>query len=95
MKIYLTAVIKAKTEFRTEVKAVLQNMVEQTHKEEACLQYDLHQGISDLDTFVFYEVWSDQAGLDQHNQQAYIKEFSMIVDTKLQEKPQLFITHKI
>jgi len=95
MKIYLTAVLKAKTEYRNEVKTILEDMVEQTRKEHACLQYDLHQGISDPDTFVFYEIWENQAGLDLHNQQPYIQSFSAIADTKLQEKPQLYITSKI
>jgi quinol monooxygenase YgiN len=35
MKIYLTAVIKAKEEYRAEVLEVLQNMVKETVKEEA------------------------------------------------------------
>jgi len=95
MKIYLTAVLKAKSNHRDEVQAILLDMVEQTRKEEACIRYDLHQGISDPNIFVFYEIWEDQAGLDLHNQQAYIKNFSTIADAKLQEKPQILITSKL
>lgn len=36
MKVYVTAIIKSKPEFTTEVKAALQNMVVETLKEEAC-----------------------------------------------------------
>ncbi|MFB6457825.1 putative quinol monooxygenase [Chitinophaga sp. Hz27] len=53
MKIYLTAIIKSKPEFREEVLAQLKVMVEATRKEEACLQYDLHQGIQDENLFTF------------------------------------------
>ncbi|WP_435522652.1 hypothetical protein [Chryseobacterium indoltheticum] len=35
MKIYLTAIIKAKSEYRSEVLEVLQNMVSEHCKEEA------------------------------------------------------------
>lgn len=89
MKIYLTAIIKIKPEHFNEVKSILDNMVIQTRKETACLQYDLHQGIDDKNVFVFYEIWENQEGLDKHNNQSYIKEFGAIVKEKLQELPQI------
>jgi len=95
MKIYLTAVIKAKEEHRTEVLEVLQNMVTETRKEEANELYTLHQGIEDKNQFIFYEIWKDQEGLTQHNQQLYIQAFGALVDEKLQEKPQIYLTNII
>lgn len=95
MKLYLTAVIKAKTQYRQEVQDLLVTMVEETRKEKACIQYDLHQDINDPNTFVFYEIWEDQKGLDSHNQQWYIKEFIALIDTKLQEEPSIYLTQKI
>lgn len=95
MSIYLTAVIKAKPEYRKEVAAVLQNMVKETRKEEACIQYDLHQGIEDDNLFIFYEIWKDQQGLDNHNSQPYILEFGQLAQNKLQEQPQIYLAKKI
>lgn len=95
MKIYLTAIIKAKEEHRTEVLAVLQNMVTETVKEEANELYTLHQGIEDKNQFVFYEIWKNKEGLDQHNQQPYIKDFGTLVEEKLQENPQIYLTNTI
>lgn len=95
MKIYLTAVIKAKEEYRTEVLEVLQNMVKETKKEETNELYTLHQGIEDKNQFVFYEVWESEEGLEQHNQQPYIQAFVALVDEKLQEKPQIYLTNII
>lgn len=69
MKIYLTAIIKAKEEYRAEVLEILQNMVSETRKEEANELYTLHQGIEDKNQFVFYEIWKSEEGLEQHNQQ--------------------------
>ncbi|SFN22209.1 Quinol monooxygenase YgiN [Chryseobacterium oleae] len=93
MKIYLTAVIKAKEEHRDEVLDVLQNMVKETRKEDACELYSLHQGIEDKNQFIFYEIWKSDEGLAVHNQQSYIQAFGAIVDEKLQEKPQIYTTH--
>lgn len=93
MKIYLTAIIKSKEEHQAEVLEVLQTMVTETRKEEANELYSLHQGIEDRNQFVFYEIWKNEEGLAQHNQQPYIQAFGTIVDEKLQEKPQIYITH--
>lgn len=95
MKIYLTAIIKSKEEHQAEVFEVLQNMVKETRKEEACELYSLHQGIEDKNQFVFYEIWKSEEGLAQHNQQSYIKAFGALVEEKLQEKPQIYTTHII
>ena len=95
MKIYLTAIIKAKEEYREEVLEVLQNMVKETMKEEANELYALHQGIEDKNQFVFYEIWKSKEGLAQHNQQPYIQAFGALADEKLQEKPQIYLTEII
>ncbi|MBO9732479.1 MAG: antibiotic biosynthesis monooxygenase [Chitinophaga sp.] len=95
MNIYLTAVIKAKSAYRHEVLAVLQNMVTETRKEAANIQYDLHQGITDENVFVFYEIWENQEGLDSHGQQPYILEFAALAGEKLQEAPQIYLTKKL
>lgn len=95
MKIYLTAIITAKEEHRTEVLEVLQNMVTETRKEEANELYTLHQGIEDKNQFIFYEIWKNEEGLKLHNEQAYIKAFGNLVDEKLQEKPQIYLTEII
>ena len=93
--IYITAIVKTKSAYLDEVKLVLENMVIQTRKEEACLQYDLHQGIEDKKQFVFYDIWENQEGLNLHNQQPYIQEFISLPADYLEEKPLVLLTHKI
>jgi quinol monooxygenase YgiN len=95
MSIYLTAIIKAKTEFTGEVKDTLERMAAETRKEPACVIYDLHQAIDDESVFVFYEIWENQAGLDNHNQQPYIKEFVSRADNLLREMPTLYPMRKV
>lgn len=95
MKIYITAIIKAKEEHNAEVLAILQNMVKETRNEKDCELYTLHQDIEDKNQFVFYEIWKNQEGLTQHNQQPYIQDFAAIIDKKLQGKPQILKTHII
>lgn len=94
MKIYVTAIIESKPEFLEDVKSVLENMVVQTQKEAACLQYDLHQSNDDENVFIFYEIWANKTGLDEHNKMPYIKEFINLSD-KLISSPQLFFSKKL
>ncbi len=91
MKIYLTAIIEVKPPHRAEVLKVLQQMVAATCREEACELYRLHQDMEDENRFVFYEIWSSPEGLEQHNQQPYIKAFGALTG-KLQEAPRIYKT---
>ena len=93
--IYITAIVKTKSAYLDELKLVLENMVIQTRKEEACLQYDLHQGIEDKNQFVFYEIWKDEEGLNIHNKQTHIQEFISLPSAYFQEKPLVILTQKI
>ncbi|SFJ33896.1 putative quinol monooxygenase [Myroides guanonis] len=95
MNIYLTAIIKVKTEYRDDLKTILENMMQKARKEKACIQYDLHQGTVDLNTFVFYEIWNNKKGLEIHNQQTYITEFNQFIQEKTQGEPTILITQKL
>jgi quinol monooxygenase YgiN len=70
--ISITAIIKSKQENIEEVKTLIQNLVTQTRKEEACIRYDLH---TTDNVFIIWEEWKDQAGLDIHNNQPYLQDF--------------------
>ncbi|MDF2479136.1 MAG: antibiotic biosynthesis monooxygenase [Sphingobacterium sp.] len=95
MKIYITAILKANPAFRNEVMHTLQHMVEESRKEAACIQYDLHQLAEDENQFIFYEIWESRSGLDAHNQQPYILAFGRMAAEKLQEKAQIYLMEKI
>ncbi|GGH11427.1 putative quinol monooxygenase [Pedobacter zeae] len=74
MSIYLTAIVKSKEGTTAALRSMLLEMVVNSRKEKACIQYDLHESAAD-NTFIFQEEWKDQTGLDLHNKQPYILEF--------------------
>ncbi|MBO9613226.1 MAG: antibiotic biosynthesis monooxygenase [Dyadobacter sp.] len=94
MAIYLTAVIESKTAHRDEVRATLLNMVTESRKEPACLQYDLYQDDNNSNVFVFQEIWESREGLDAHNAQPYIQAFVASLE-KLEANPQIYLTHPL
>lgn len=53
MSIYLTAIIKSKQGYADALKPFLQELVNQSKKEAACLQYDLHQ-VEDNPKYIFF-----------------------------------------
>lgn len=91
MSIYLTAILKAKKESVQDLKTILDNMVLNTRKEEACEKYDLRQGLEDETVFIFHEIWKSKEGLDAHNQQSYIKGFVEKAPDLLEKPAEIYL----
>ncbi|KIA86689.1 putative quinol monooxygenase [Flavobacterium sp. AED] len=95
MTINLTVIIKSKPESIETLKSLLLDIVQNSIKEAACLQYDLHQSHNEPSTFIFHEIWENQDGLDNHNRQSYIQSFFENSKLLLQETPILYKTEKL
>jgi len=91
MGIYLTAILKARKESIKDLKSILDNMVLNTRKEEACEKYELQQGLDDEAVFIFHEIWKSKEGLDAHNQQSYIKEFVEKAPELLEKPAEIYL----
>ena len=66
MVITITAIFKCDPEFLVQLKNLFEPLVAATRKEEACIQYDLHQSNEDENIFIMMEQWADDQGFDQH-----------------------------
>lgn len=95
MPINLTVVLKSKEELTTTLKEMLLTLVAQSTQETACLQYDLHQSVDDSNTFIFHEIWENEAGLQLHNEQPYLIEFFEKAKPMLQVPPTIYFTNKL
>jgi quinol monooxygenase YgiN len=95
MEINLTVIIKSKSEYREELKPILKNLVENSKKETACVQYDLHQNIDDPNVFILHEVWKNKEGLDLHKEQSYSLKFNRTSKLFLEEKIAVYVTSRI
>lgn len=95
MEIYITAIVKAKSEHREEVVYELKNVVGQSRKETANKQYNLHQCIEDKNTLTLYEAWIDETGLDAHNEQPYFKALAPLFGKNSQEPPIILLHNMI
>lgn len=95
MSIYLTAIVKSKTNKIQDLKSILNNMVLNTRKEEACEKYELQQDLDDETVFIFHEIWKSKEGLDVHNQQSYIKEFVEKAPEFLQKPAEIYLAKSV
>lgn len=88
-KVTVVAVLKAKPEHLERTKAELEKMVEETQKENGCINYDLHEKLDEPGTFLFHENWESQEALDKHMQTKHFEHLTSIADEILSEPPQI------
>jgi quinol monooxygenase YgiN len=74
-EITIVVPIRAKTEYRQEIREKLLKLTELTIREDGNVCYNLHQADDDPDQFVIYEKWKNQTALDFHMNQEYLKNF--------------------
>lgn len=73
--LYLVATLRANRNDAYSLLDALTALVPQSRAEAGCIQYDLHVDVSDPARFVVYEIWRDQAALDQHAGSAHFQTF--------------------
>jgi quinol monooxygenase YgiN len=95
MEINLTVIIKSKSEYREDLKVILEDLTRNSKKETACLQYDLHQNLEDPNVFVLHEIWKNEEGLDLHKEQSHFSKFNEMSEFFLEEKITVFPTSRI
>ncbi|HEX2075128.1 MAG TPA: putative quinol monooxygenase [Geodermatophilus sp.] len=71
---------------REELRAALEALIEPTRQEQGYINYDLHQGVEDPDSFFFYENRESGEDLDAHLAAPHLKEFAARIPELLDEK---------
>ena len=74
-QIVIVCLIKAKQETKNKVREELSCLAKMTQKEKGNLNYNLHVSSNDDSLFIIHENWINQAALDSHMDQPYIKDF--------------------
>ena len=90
--ISITAIFKSKPENKKQLQSMLHHLVTETRKEAACIRYDLH---ATENTFILWEEWKDQPGLDIHNLQPYLVDFIVDSQVLVAEPIQVYKTAQI
>lgn len=91
----IVARIKAKPGMEERMRQDLLGLLAPTRTESGCITYDLLIDKNDPTVFVFYETWKDQAALDGHFQQPYVKQALKAYEETLAEPLSVMFLEKI
>lgn len=95
MKINITAIVKSKPEHLQQTKNILTEMASNSKKEQACIQYDLHQDKENQNIFIFHEIWESEEGLALHETQPHFEQFIAKARELLEEPIIVYKTNRI
>jgi quinol monooxygenase YgiN len=95
MAIAIVAKLKAKAGSEKQMEEALTSMVGKVREEPGCVQYILHKSNQDPLSFVFYEVYQDQAALDAHGKTPHMAEMFGKVGGLLDGRPSVELLTEI
>jgi quinol monooxygenase YgiN len=64
--IFVIATMKTSPENQQVLVEAARDCISKTRKEAGCISYELHQSVSDANTFVFVERWENREALEAH-----------------------------
>lgn len=88
-RVTVIAKLVAKQDKIAELRNVLLHMVEETHKEFGCINYDLHSSALRPELFLFHENWQSQEHLDAHMQTNHFKELKAKIPNLCSTEPEI------
>lgn len=91
----IIARIKAKPGLEKRMQHDLLNLLAPTRAESGCITFDLLVDTTDPTIFILYENWKDQASLDSHFQQPYVKQVLQAYEETLAESIAIMTLNKI
>ncbi|NJP12253.1 MAG: antibiotic biosynthesis monooxygenase [Leptolyngbyaceae cyanobacterium RU_5_1] len=94
-RLTIIARIKAKPGLEDRMQQDLLNLLAPTRTESDCITFDLLIDTTDPTVFVLYENWKDQAALDAHFQQPYVKQVLKAYEEMLAEPIEVMTLSKL
>lgn len=91
----IVARIKAKPGLEARMQQDLISLLTPTRTELGCITFDLLKDTTDPTIFVLYENWKDQAALDAHFQQPYVKRVLQAYEETLAEPIEVLSLAKV
>lgn len=79
------AYMKAAPGKTDELRRELQDLIETTHREAGCVNYDLHESIEEPGKFFFHENWESEEHLDAHLAAPHLVRFAGLIPNLLDE----------
>lgn len=75
MSLLVFAEIVARPGAEADLRNALHTLIQQVRSEEACQLYELYESTEHPERFIMHERWTDEAGLQAHNQMPHMQAF--------------------
>lgn len=91
----VTVILEATSGKEEELKQALLEVIEPSRSEPGCLDYRLHQDITDPNIFLLHETWESQDKHALQFEKNYIKSLGEKLDTLLTKPYQVVMSSRI
>lgn len=86
MKIVVLTLFQVNPDYQAHMKRDLLALIPHASNERGCIDYVVHQGLTNPNEFTIYHSWVDKDALAAHGQKPYVKDFLSKVQ-QYQAKP--------
>jgi quinol monooxygenase YgiN len=83
--------VKCDPENREELIALLEQMQNDSRREEGCIRYGFFAAVEDEHSFIAVEEWKDREALDRHFAEPHLQEFATKLLELVSERPEVAI----
>jgi len=94
-KVTVIARIRAKTDKVQQVRGELLKLLAPTRAENGCINFDMHQGVTDQSQFLFHENWTSEAALKAHFETPHIKNWLRVAEGLLAEPLEVTLWNRV
>lgn len=95
MAITVIAKLKAKAGSEKALEEAFRSMITKVRGEPGCAAYVLHRAVKDPTTFMFYEIYQDQAAFDAHGKTPHMAEMGGKIGGLLDGRPQIDVLEEL
>lgn len=93
--IVLIARLKVKKDSVEQAKQAALAIVENSRREEGCLNYDFHQATGDETIFIWHETWENKAAIAAHGASKHFNDFSRQIKDFVDEPLQITLAKMV
>ena len=83
--------VKCEPENREELITALEEMQDQSRREQGCIRYGFFAAVEDDHSFIAVEEWEDREALDRHFAEPHLQSFATKLLELVSERPEVAI----
>jgi quinol monooxygenase YgiN len=83
--------VRCEPENREELISALEEMQDQSRREEGCIRYGFFAAVEDEHSFIAVEEWKDREALDRHFAEPHLQSFATRLLELVSERPEVAI----